>query len=336
MGKDYIKRSKRAARAAEKEEKGFEKVGPLDPSYGSFTIPSYPYGAKSPKTPDSQAIPPTLPTQCPQETSEAKGTEADEVPWCDGPAEYMAANPPKTEKLAASNETQTPGDQGQGDTLPTSTAAVASNNPPLACNLKRDVFNRLMREGRWWEIAPIRDRMVKEAKASGMEKEAAQVWAYTEINRLYPPLPPKADKPPPEPSISPVESPSAPESADLPGLYSIPPEWPPLPDNAALQVELGWVQSQRLAVVEERGNQTIVRLERASSPAPSKAALGWLETSIRSYAKYVEVAAKTLAGQADEAEATRRERMRLDDIRALLDEMRPTGRCPACGQTIDG
>jgi DNA gyrase inhibitor GyrI len=76
-----------------------------------------------------------------------------------------------------------------------------------------------------------------------------------------------------------------------------------------------------LSIVEERGNTTIVHLERASSPAPSKAALGWLETSIRSYAKYIDIVSRALAVVQDEQDSTRRERLRLDEIKALLDEM---------------
>jgi len=128
------------------------------------------------------------------------------------------------------------------------------------------------------------------------------------------PAPPKPVAPPPPPK----------PSADIglvQGLSLIPYSWPPLPDNASLQAELGWVQSQRLSIVEERGNTTVVHLERASSPAPSKAALGWLETSIRSYAKYIDIVSRALSTAVDEQEHTRRERMRLDEITSLLDEM---------------
>ena len=60
----------------------------------------------------------------------------------------------------------------------------------------------------------------------------------------------------------------------------------------------------------------MVHLDRASRPAPSQAALGWLETSIRAYAKYVDVLARSLKDEVDEAENVRRERMRIDEIRA--------------------
>ena len=51
------------------------------------------------------------------------------------------------------------------------------------------------------------------------------------------------------------------------------------------------------------------------------AALSWLETSCRSYAKYIDVCARVLAGQQEAADMVRRERASIEDIRALLDEM---------------
>ena len=83
------------------------------------------------------------------------------------------------------------------------------------------------------------------------------------------------------------------------------------------------MQAQRLRIVTEQASgATVVHLDRAGSPAPSWAALGWLETSIRSYAKYVDVAAKATANADDEAEVWRHERMALEEVQALLDEMR--------------
>jgi hypothetical protein len=74
--------------------------------------------------------------------------------------------------------------------------------------------------------------------------------------------------------------------------------------------------------VEERpSGATRVHLDRARSPAPSWAALGWLETSIRSYAKYVDVVAKSLATQQDEQELVRREKLSIEEMRGLLAEM---------------
>ncbi len=55
--------------------------------------------------------------------------------------------------------------------------------------------------------------------------------------------------------------------------------------------------------------------------APSWAALGWLETSIRAYAKYVDVVAKSLKDEQDEQENVKREKMRIGEIRDLLKEV---------------
>jgi hypothetical protein len=51
--------------------------------------------------------------------------------------------------------------------------------------------------------------------------------------------------------------------------------------------------------------------------------LGWLETSIRAYSKFVDVAAKASAHVEDERDMVRRERLAIDEIRGLLAEMLP-------------
>ena len=106
------------------------------------------------------------------------------------------------------------------------------------------------------------------------------------------------------------------------GLAAIPEGWPELAANASLSAEIGWVQANRLRIVEERtAGPTVVHLDQALSPAPSWAALGWLETSVRRYAKFVDVAAKATASEDGEAAVMRRERMAIDEVRALLEEM---------------
>ena len=110
------------------------------------------------------------------------------------------------------------------------------------------------------------------------------------------------------------------------GLSDLPEGWPDLPANASLSVEVGWVQANRLRVVEDTpAGPTVVHLGQALSPAPSWAALGWLETSIRSYAKFVDVAAKATASDDGESAVMRRERMAIEEVKRLLDEMRRPG-----------
>jgi len=116
------------------------------------------------------------------------------------------------------------------------------------------------------------------------------------------------------------------DDGQIQGLGEIPDGWPELPPNAAMAAEISWVQANRLRIVEEKpGRATVVRLDLALSPAPSWAALGWLETSIRNYAKSVDVAAKATSSDDGEADVMRRERMAIEEVRALLDEMRDEG-----------
>ncbi|WP_145380212.1 hypothetical protein [Symmachiella dynata] len=141
------------------------------------------------------------------------------------------------------------------------------------------------------------------------DKASRQQWVYGELHRMYPPIQ--------NGKISHSDA------GQIQGLSAIPDAWPELPANASLAAEVAWVQANRLRIVEERSSgATLVHLARALSPAPSWAALGWLETSIRSYAKYVDVAAKATASGDDEALVWRHERMAIVEVERLLDEMR--------------
>lgn len=167
------------------------------------------------------------------------------------------------------------------------------------------VTRRLQREGRWKDIEPERNEMMKLARNQGMSKVEAQQWVYGELDRIYPPLDKKTDVSGDEktPRFTPVGD------SSIQGLSSIPDGWPELPANASLSAEIGWVQANRLRIVAEQlGRATLVHLDLALSPAPSWAALGWLETSIRSYAKYVDVASRATSTDDTEAAVMKRER----------------------------
>lgn len=218
---------------------------------------------------------------------------------------------------------------------------------PCAREDGETIRRRFISEGRWRDISPVRDRMMVESKKAIPDKEARRAWVYSELDRMYPP--PEAALPSLTETNTILESghlsPYVPtkgladvqhDGGAIQGLGEIPEGWPAMPSNASLGAELGWVQANRLSVVEERpGKATVVRLGRAASPAPSLAALGWLETSIRSYAKYVDVAAKAASGgDDDEGTVMRRERKSVDEVKALLDEMcEAAGACQHCGRS---
>jgi len=176
------------------------------------------------------------------------------------------------------------------------------------------VTRRLQRDGRWAEVEPIRNRMMKECRNQGMSKPEAQAWTYSELNRLYPPL--EAERT----AVSDYNQGSV-EAGNVTGLSDIPTSWGELPANASLQAEIAWCQANRLRCVRETPDRVVVDLSRALSPAPSYAALGWLETSIKTYAKFVDVAAKATASNDGEQAEIRREQQSIDEVRRLLAEM---------------
>jgi hypothetical protein len=219
--------------------------------------------------------------------------------------------------------------------------------------IKSRVVTRLRAEGRWLKAMTDRDRLMKEARSVGLSKHEAQETTYRQLETLYPPMTQaeiEAAKAAIEAAQTPMEEPqekqvggdavageptavpvqSVDESqararnqdAGVVGLDAIPADWPTLPANSSLAHEIQWVQANRLSVTRTADGLTIVDLSRALQPAPSWSALGWLETSIRAYSKFVDVAAKASASVEDEREMVRRERLAIDEIRGLLAEMR--------------
>ena len=99
--------------------------------------------------------------------------------------------------------------------------------------------------------------MMRLARKRGLSKVAAQVWVYSELDRMYPP----PDVPAQEATMSPPQPKTtmSPDSGQIQGLSDLPGSWPQLPANASLNSEIGWVQANRLRVVRESpGSATLV------------------------------------------------------------------------------
>jgi hypothetical protein len=202
-------------------------------------------------------------------------------------------------------------------------------------DIKLTVSKRLQAEGRWAEAVTQRNQLMKEARGSGMSKADAQTWTYQMLDEMYPPIQTETTKEPGtevekgggefQSNGATVGDPEAitraPDSAGVAGLDRLPASWPTLPANAALAAEVHWVQANRLSVTQTLDRVVSVDLSKAMSPAPSWSALGWLETSIRAYSKFVDVAAKVSATTEDDREAIRREKLAIEEIRGLLAEM---------------
>lgn len=212
------------------------------------------------------------------------------------------------------------------------------------------VYKRLKAEGRWEEAEPYRDELANEAKGLRLKGIDAQNYTYERLARKYPPKDgtepekPEVEKPANEQkpaeqdkkrekvedatsfsSSGDVASTLSKASADsefsVRGLSEIPGNWPDLPSNAPLGAEISWVQANRLRIVRESSTGVTVDLSKALTPAPSYATLGWLETSIKTYAKFVDVASKATSGQDGEAADIRREVQSIEEVRRLLNQM---------------
>lgn len=214
-------------------------------------------------------------------------------------------------------------------TEPTNTDRPRRNGPDES--LKK----RKPKEIPWKTVVSDWKRLAKEAKYLGLDLDSQIAHADAEVEKLY-----GGATETQETKEIPCEKPTETEPTEIrssaqitqeqqqpdtispvTGLNRIPESWLPLPGNASLQAEIAWVQANRLLVVDERGDKTYVFLEKARNPAPSYAALGWLETSIKVYSKFVEVAAKATAAVANEEEGIKLERVAIDEVRRLLSEM---------------
>lgn len=176
---------------------------------------------------------------------------------------------------------------------------------------KIQLTERLRAEGRWDEANNFRETARADFRAKGMGRQEAVDAAWQAMAEAYPALP----------AAEATAAPLGNDSGRVRGMRDIPADWPKLPDNAALPAELGWVQAQRLRVVEERpSGATVVHLERAGSPPPSWAALGWLDTAIHNPAKWADICAKGMAQQDLEGDMVRREKKSIEEVRRLLAE----------------
>ena len=177
------------------------------------------------------------------------------------------------------------------------------------------VVKRLQGEGRWFgEIEDERNDMMREArKVRKLSKVDAQLQVYADLDAKYPP--PEA---PPVVDDSVYETGTiVPAEAGVSGLGDLPADWPVLPANATLQADVSWVIANRLSVRDGEG----VDLALALAPAPSHAALSWLETSILFPSKFADISVKATSQQADNAEHVVREKLAIEEIRSLLAEM---------------
>lgn len=211
----------------------------------------------------------------------------------------------------------------QGDVSADPAAADPPSGDAVTRETRAQATNRWVLEGRRWDTDRRRKDLIRQGVAAGLTRSDAGDRAWDVVLAEFPP--PGVAPTEPEPAIDPppvVEAPVAPPPAGVVGLGDIPAAWPSLPPNASLAAEVGWVQASRVDVVEVLpGGGARVHLDRAATPAPSKASLAWLETSILYGSMWAGVCVKATSAQQDEQDLERRERKSIAEVRALLAEM---------------
>lgn len=238
----------------------------------------------------------------------------------------------KPDPSTAARHTPLATDDGQADrqggvTLRSAATGAVDAAASLACEESRaKASNRWILEGRRWETDNYRRDIIRQCRAAGMTKADASDRAWAACLAAFPPPgvePQVAEDLTPEPEMSTIvdKSPvsAAPATSDqgVLGLGELPDDWGELPANASLQAEISWVTANRLRVRDGSG----VDLSRALGPAPSYSALSWLETSILFPAKFADISVKATANQEDEKEHIRREKLAIEEVRAILAEM---------------
>lgn len=236
----------------------------------------------------------------------------------DEPSVFQPASPNAPQTRQTTQET-TAGD------VPSTVAAVDPlDGRSLARETaKQDAHRRWRNEGIAERVAAFRDRKRAEHRKAHPKAKRKEGNDYAWACALAEFPPPGVEPPEPEASTivdaEPIQAASAPPKDDqgVSGLGDLPPDWPTLPANASLQVEIAWVSANRLRVRDGAG----VNLSKALSPAPSYSALSWLETSILFPSKFADISVKATANQDDEKESIRREKLSIEEVRSILAEM---------------
>ena len=214
-------------------------------------------------------------------------------------------------------------DKGGHVALPADLSADPAGEPRVRVSESRSqASNRWVRAGISLEVEAYREQVRAECSAAGLSRPVARDQAWIRAIEAYPAPGIEPVEESVEPPVEPIQPPPEADSGRVLGLGDIPAAWPVLPPNASLQAEVSWVQASRVDVVEYLPTGgTRVNLARADQPAPSKAALSWLETAVLFPSKFADVSVKATQGQADDAEAVRREKLSINEVRGLLAEM---------------
>jgi hypothetical protein len=204
---------------------------------------------------------------------------------------------------------------------------------------KQEARARWRLEGREREVQAFRDKLESELRASGLTLVQASKRAFRKALTAFPAPegePARAPASPPRPRGRPRVRPS--QRAPLPvpdpteawdnweeaiTEHGFPDTWGSLPDSAALDVEVEWVHQNRVLVVEDRpGKPSLFHWERAQKPPPSYGAVNLMEFAANNRKGFMDILQRVKPGMDGEENMVRREKVKVEEIRRVLEQMR--------------
>ncbi len=179
-----------------------------------------------------------------------------------------------------------------------------------------EATDRWRREGRDRETRAYRKTIEDELKATGLSVRKARAEAWARTMAAFPPLPAAG------------EGPGAWSDWDekVGQDSSLPESWGTLPDSASFDAEVEWVHQNRVLVVEDRkGKQSVFHWDRAKRPPPSYGAVNLMEFAATNRKGFMDILYRVKPGMGGDEEVVRQEKIAVEEIRRLLEELRAAG-----------
>jgi len=178
---------------------------------------------------------------------------------------------------------------------------------------KIGLHDRLRRSGQWPEAAAWKNAKIKELRAGGMSRAEAKETAWRLLAEQYPP----------EPDPGPAGDGAAAKCTATGHVGPLPTTWGDLPESAPFDAEVEWVHQNMVLVIEDRGTKPpIFHWDRAQSPAPSHGAQNLMHFAATNRAGFMNMLQRIKPGMAGDDDIVRREKVRIEEIRRILQELR--------------
>lgn len=188
---------------------------------------------------------------------------------------------------------------------------------------------RLRQEGREELFCARYDELCDELKKPGVSKARRESEAWNRTVAEFPPLPAEGEEP-----VGDGDAGSAAPWGNweaVSGETLLPESWGKLASSASLQSEAEWVHQNRFLVVEHQPEKrkTIFHWDRAQVPPPSYGAMNLMEFAATNFKGFMDLLHRVSSVACQEVEIQRFEKMRIAEVRRILEEVKEEARAEA-------